>query len=63
MLKQISAIRGMNDLHGQQAQTFDYILESAQKVLGQYGYQSIRLPLVEKTELFARTIGEVTDIV
>ncbi|MEA3406164.1 MAG: histidine--tRNA ligase [Pseudomonadota bacterium] len=63
MAKQISAIRGMNDLYGADVEAFDYLLETAQNTLRQYGYQSIRLPIVEKTELFARSIGEVTDIV
>ncbi len=63
MAKQISAIRGMNDLYGAEVEAFDYLLETAQQTLKQYGYQSIRLPIVEKTELFARSIGEVTDIV
>ncbi len=63
MSKQITAIRGMNDLYGEQAEAFDYLVNTAQSVLNQYGFSSIRLPLVEKTELFARSIGEVTDIV
>jgi len=63
MAKQISAIRGMNDLYGADVEAFDYLLDTAQTTLKQYGYQSIRLPIVEKTELFARSIGEVTDIV
>ena len=62
-MAQISAIRGMNDIHGQQAIAFDFVTETAQAVLQQYGFQSIRLPIVEKTELFCRSIGEVTDIV
>jgi len=63
MSKQISAIRGMNDIYGEQAAAFDYLVNTAQGVLQQYGYESIRLPIVEKTQLFARSIGEVTDIV
>jgi len=63
MAKQISAIRGMNDLYGADVEAFDFLLETAQTTLKQYGYQSVRLPIVEKTELFARSIGEVTDIV
>ncbi|MDG6774080.1 histidine--tRNA ligase [Thiomicrorhabdus sp. ZW0627] len=63
MGKQISAIRGMNDLYGSEVEAFDYLLAQAQNTLQQYGFQSIRLPVVEKTELFARSIGEVTDIV
>ncbi len=63
MAKQITAIRGMNDIYGADAQAFDYLVQSAESVLKQYGFESIRLPVVEKTELFARSIGEVTDIV
>lgn len=63
MTKQIAAIRGMNDIYGQQAMAFQQVLQAAEQTLNQYGYQPIRLPLVEKTELFARSIGEVTDIV
>jgi histidyl-tRNA synthetase len=63
MPKQISAIRGMNDYYGESSATLDYIVVTAKAVLKQYGYQSISLPIVEKTELFARTIGEITDIV
>lgn len=63
MTKQIAAIRGMNDIYGQQAIAFQQVLQAAEQTLHQYGYQPVRLPLVEKTELFARSIGEVTDIV
>jgi histidyl-tRNA synthetase len=63
MSKKISAIRGMNDYYAEDSATLDYIVATAQSVLDQYGYQSIRLPIVEKTELFARSIGAVTDIV
>ncbi len=63
MSQQISAIRGMNDRYGQEALAFDTVVNITKSVLMQYGFQSIRLPIVEKTELFCRTIGEVTDIV
>lgn len=63
MAKQITAIRGMNDVYGDDAKAFDYLISTAEKTLKQYGFNSIRLPIVEKTELFARSIGEVTDIV
>ncbi|WP_321326733.1 histidine--tRNA ligase [Thiomicrorhabdus sp.] len=63
MAKQISAIRGMNDIYGEDSNAFDYLINTAENALKQYGYHSIRLPIVEKTELFARSIGEVTDIV
>lgn len=63
MSQQISAIRGMNDLYGQDAIAYKTLVETAQAILDQYGFQPIHLPIVEKTELFARSIGEVTDIV
>ncbi|WP_319381249.1 histidine--tRNA ligase [Thiomicrorhabdus sp.] len=63
MTKQISAIRGMNDIFAADADAFDFLISTAEDTLRQYGYRSIRLPIVEKTQLFARSIGEVTDIV
>jgi len=63
MAKQISAIRGMNDIYGEDAKAFNLVVETARSVMQQYGYHSVSLPIVEKTELFARSIGEVTDIV
>lgn len=63
MSEKINAIRGMNDLVGEASVAYDELVATAEAVLKQYGFQSIRLPLVEKTELFARSIGEVTDIV
>lgn len=63
MANQITSIRGMNDIYGDNAVAFDYLIGTAETTLQRYGYNSIRLPIVEKTELFARSIGEVTDIV
>ena len=63
MAQQIAALRGMNDIYADNAAAFDLLTQTAEEVLLQYGYQSIRLPILEKTELFARSIGEVTDIV
>lgn len=57
------AIRGMSDILPEQAAWWRTLETTAREVLTAYGYQEIRLPLVEKTELFARSIGEVTDIV
>ncbi|HIE40259.1 MAG TPA: histidine--tRNA ligase [Thiomicrorhabdus sp.] len=63
MVQKISAVRGMNDIYGEGADAFDYLVATAESTFKQYGYCSIRLPIVEKTELFCRSIGEVTDIV
>ena len=60
---QVSAVRGMNDIAGEQSIGFDHLELTARRLLSNYGYQHVRLPVVEKTELFCRSIGEVTDIV
>jgi histidyl-tRNA synthetase len=59
----IQAIRGMNDILPQQTPLWRRVEETFTSCLLQYGYQEIRLPLLESTQLFKRTIGEVTDIV
>jgi histidyl-tRNA synthetase len=59
----IQAIRGMHDILPEQSPYWQWLESKARQVLGAYGYQEIRLPIVEKTELFKRSIGEVTDIV
>ena len=63
MAKTISAVRGMNDLYGDQAWLMDQVLQTASQTARQYGYEPMVLPSLEKTALFARSIGEVTDIV
>jgi len=62
-LAKIQAIRGMNDILPDQTPVWQYVESTVRKVLSQYGYQEIRMPIVEQTELFKRSIGEVTDIV
>lgn len=63
MSGQVNAVRGMNDIAGEQASYFDLLELTARNLLANYGYAHVRLPVVEKTELFCRSIGEVTDIV
>jgi histidyl-tRNA synthetase len=63
MANTIQAIRGMNDILPEESPAWQHIEESVRQLLRAYGYQEIRLPIVEKTELFKRSIGEVTDIV
>lgn len=63
MSGQVNAVRGMNDIAGEQASYFDLLELTARDLLASYGYAHVRLPVVEKTELFCRSIGEVTDIV
>jgi histidyl-tRNA synthetase len=59
----IQAVRGMNDVLPQHSPLWEYFEDTARDVFGQYGYRNIRTPIVEKTELFVRGVGEVTDIV
>lgn len=56
-------IRGMNDILPGAAGTWRYLESVVQQIVESYGYREIRLPLLEHTELFKRSIGEVTDIV
>ena len=63
MAKTIQAIRGMNDCLPDQSGIWQYVENILRSIVAQYGYQEIRMPIVESTELFKRSIGEVTDIV
>ena len=63
MSKAIQAIRGMNDLLPETLALWQRIEQSAETVLAAYGYREIRFPIIEKTELYKRSIGAVTDIV
>ncbi len=59
----LQAIRGMNDILPDQTPVWQFVENTLRDVLASYGYREIRMPVVEKTELFKRSIGEVTDIV
>ncbi|MDT8371348.1 MAG: histidine--tRNA ligase [Gammaproteobacteria bacterium] len=59
----IRSIRGMNDILPDVTPYWQAVEATLKDVLTGYGYQEIRFPIVEKTELFCRSIGEVTDIV
>ncbi|QSA96963.1 histidine--tRNA ligase [Methylococcus sp. EFPC2] len=63
MTDNIQAIRGMHDILPEHSGRWQGVEQAIRRVLPAYGYQEIRLPIVEKTELFKRSIGEVTDIV
>ncbi len=62
-MKKVQAIRGMNDLLPDQSPIWQLVESTLIDILQRYGYQEIRFPIVESTELFKRSIGEVTDIV
>lgn len=61
--KKVSAIRGMNDALPEVASRWELLEAMLQSWLAQYGYQNMRVPVLEHTRLFTRGIGEVTDIV
>jgi histidyl-tRNA synthetase len=63
MAEKIQGIRGMHDVLPEDSWKWQYIERVITTLLNSYGYQEIRLPIVERTELFKRSIGEVTDIV
>lgn len=63
MAKTIQAIRGMNDLLPEQSPAWQYVEGVLRDVAAAYTYQEIRMPVLESTDLFKRSIGEVTDIV
>ena len=57
------AIRGMNDILPDASATWRHLEKIVHSVVESYGYRQIRLPVLEQTELFARSIGEATDVV
>jgi histidyl-tRNA synthetase len=63
MSKTIQAVRGMNDILPADANLWEFFEDTVRDWLRAYGYTQIRTPIVESTDLFVRSIGEVTDIV
>lgn len=62
-MSQIQSIRGMHDILPAESGTWRYVESVLHDVVARYGYHELRIPLVEQTELFKRSIGEATDIV
>ncbi len=63
MSKQIQPVRGMNDVLPAEIGVWQHLERVARAVFEAYGYDEMRVPIVEHTELFQRSIGEYTDIV
>lgn len=59
----ITAVKGFNDILPAETPVWQFIEETARRVFGCFGFSEIRVPVVEKTELFCRSIGDTTDIV
>lgn len=62
-MKKIQSIRGMNDILPHETPIWQHVENTLREVVTNYGYEEIRFPILEHTELFTRTIGEATDIV
>ncbi|HHJ34633.1 MAG TPA: histidine--tRNA ligase [Gammaproteobacteria bacterium] len=63
MSKLIKSIRGMHDVLPDDSHRWQTFEDTIRRLMSSYGYKEIRMPLVESTDLFCRSIGEVTDIV
>jgi histidyl-tRNA synthetase len=63
MTQQVRAIRGMNDVLPPDSDGWLHIEDAVRRLLESYGYRQIRVPIVEYTDLFKRSIGDATDIV
>ena len=62
-MTKLQAIRGMHDILMDETPNWQFVEKTIQYILNQYGYKEIRLPIIEKTELFKHAIGDNTDIV
>ncbi|EIU7004947.1 histidyl-tRNA synthetase [Vibrio parahaemolyticus] len=63
MAKTIQAIRGMNDCLPTQSPLWQKLENTVKNVISAYGYNEMRMPIVEETNLFSRAVGEETDVV
>jgi histidyl-tRNA synthetase len=59
----MKGIRGFKDILPGEVEKWQYVESEARRVFGLFGFLELRIPVLEKTELFARSIGEATDIV
>lgn len=62
-MAQIQAVKGTNDIGPDDSPRWQFLENTLRSVVASYGYSEIRTPILEKTELFKRAVGEVTDIV
>ena len=59
----LTALKGMNDLFPPETARWEWLEEKVREQMARFAYQNVRLPILERTELFVRGIGEVTDVV
>jgi histidyl-tRNA synthetase len=63
MAETIQAVKGMNDILPPESARWEWFEDTVRALMRRYGYQNVRVPIVEPTPLFVRGLGEVTDIV
>ena len=63
MAEILKAVKGMNDILPPESARWEWFEEKVRALMGRYGFQNVRTPIVEPTPLFVRGLGEVTDIV
>lgn len=63
MADKITRIKGFADLFTPESEAFTFMENAAREIFGAHGYTELRLPVLERTELFARSIGDETDVV
>ena len=62
-MKTLGGVKGFHDIVPPESERFTALEDRLRGVLRSYNYEEIRVPLAERTELFARSLGETTDIV
>ncbi len=62
-MKKIQKIRGAHEINPSESQTWSYLTKKITEIFESFSYQEIRLPIIENTSLFQRSVGEGTDIV
>ena len=62
-MKKIQKIRGAHEINPSESQTWSYLTKKIIEIFESFSYQEIRLPIIESTSLFQRSVGEGTDIV
>ncbi|MGB3722305.1 MAG: ATP phosphoribosyltransferase regulatory subunit, partial [Pacificimonas sp.] len=58
-----AAVRGTNDFVGEGAERFAFVVETFNRVRRLYGFRPVTIPVFENTSVFARSLGETTDVV
>ena len=61
--EKLTAVKGMNDILPPDSARWEWLEDKVRSLMGRYAYRNIRTPILERTQLFVRGIGEVTDIV